>query len=572
MDWLSLFLLALLLAVAYMQVLQGVISALIMCVLTLLCTVICFATYEYVALSFLVGPLGDLSIPVAFVATFAVPLIVLRVAMDALISRATLIPVLIDRACAAPLSLVTAYVTTGMLAVAIQMLPFGGSFLGHAGIDQETGDENTLWLNPDRFAVGVASMMSNGLFSGKSRLSDEHPDLVQEIIWAQASPHELRHVVPPGSIRVVKVEQRDYIFDKTVGKGRRGRRSGTPASYDPQPPPDGKQWYLVRLALKREAHDEDQRHRFCRRQIRLVGSERPGGKLVNFAPVAINDNDTPRRAVRITDDKVYTPSDGSEVDFVFELPVDAEPGFIEYMIGARADLGGHRPESDISPTEPAALGNQGRDATVSGGRDSSSSGRSGRSGRGDRVSGVRSTLSSHFGDSLPMVMSSFQDFDLEMNRGALVGGHVYGNVADQGGGSRSLSRFEVPSDKRLFHLEVEQLRARSMYGKALNVTVTTVQNYRLRDDAGRSYTVVGQYVVAPVSGREVIEIQYFPDAVAAAGRGGIRAWARIKRRDLQAAGNRLVYLFLVEPGAYITEFTTGRRPTDLRDLNLVAPN
>ncbi len=126
MDWLSLLLLALMVAIASFQAIQGLVSALIMCVLVLICAPLAFATYEWVALSFLVEPLGDLALPAALMGSFVIPLIILRFAMDALISRANLMAGLIDRACAGLLGFVTAYLMTGVLAVVLQLIPFGG--------------------------------------------------------------------------------------------------------------------------------------------------------------------------------------------------------------------------------------------------------------------------------------------------------------------------------------------------------------------------------------------------------------------------------------------------------------
>ena len=173
-------------------------------------------------------------------------------------------------------------------------------------------------------------------------------------------------------------------------------------------------------------------------------------------------------------------------------------------------------------------------------------------------------------------MTRYQQVGLDQRNGALVEGHVLGNWDNQGqtGANPTLETFDVPGDKRLFQLDVKELQARSLYGRALSFAVKSVKDYFLHDESGRVYPVVGQYVIADVDGIEVVEIQYYPEQVQIMNRGGIRDFKQVKKRHLRGKNYRLAYLFLVEPGAKLTEFTTGkgRRPTDLEQYNLVAPD
>jgi len=578
MDWLSLFLVALLFATTYILTIYGLIGAIITCVLVLMCASLAFGTYEWLAFSFLTGPLGDLAPAVAMMAMFVVPLIALRFALDALITRASLIPALIDRIVGVGFAFLAAYVMTGVVAVSISLLPLGGSFLGHHTFDATTDKENHLWMTPDRFAVSFASMMSHGLLSGRRDWRDDHPDLVQEIAWAQAPDHNVRHVVPEGSVRLVKPDIREYIFEKTPGQGR-GRRA-TPPSYKPISPPSGKYWLALRLQLLKDASGEDQTHRFSRRQVRLVGREHPGAAAENFAPVAMNDNDDPKRAVKIEDGKLYGPESKGEVDFVYEVPDDFVPMYLTYKIGARVDLStielaGDGDDTANSNSPSSAASSRTTDSRESAGRSSSRAGSSTRNGRGGRVSGARGTGDATFSDALPMEMTSYQSIDLDQRNGELANGHIYGNSDEQGssGSNPKLTKFKVDPSKRMFQLDVKILRAGSILGKALSFAVTTLKNYRLTDNTGNVYPVVGQYAIANVDGVEVVEVEYFPDAVSIENRGGLRPFKRIKDRNLQNKNTRVVYLFLVKPGAELVKFSTGqgRRPTDLSKLDLVAP-
>ncbi len=578
MDWLSLFLVALLLATTYILTIYGMIGAIIMCVLVLACASLAFGTYEWVAFSFLVGPLGDLAPAVALMGLFVIPLIGLRLGFDALITRANLIPLLVDRAVGAVFALVAAYVMTGVVAVAISLLPLGGSFFGHQNVDPETGEANSLWLGPDRFTVSFVSMMSHGLFSGHGEWLDDHPDLLQEIAWAQSPDHNVRLVVPEDSVQLIKPDLREYIFEKTPGQGR--GRNATPPSYKPIPPPSGEYWLELRLKLLQEGSGEDQMHRFSRRQVRLVGRERPGALAENLAPVAMSDDEDPKRAVKIEDGKLYGPDSHGEVDLVFEVPDEFVPMYLVYKIGARVDLsdlelGGEGDDAANGNSSATASSSRVTDSRKSARNASSKTGSSTRTGRGGRVSGARGTGDAKFSDALPMEMTSYQSTSLDQRNGALANGHIYGNRDDQGssGPEPKLTKFEVDPAKRMFQLDVKILRAGSTLGKALSFAVTSLKSYRLTDEAGNVYPVVGQYAIADVNGVEVVEVEYFPDAVSVANRGGLRPFKRIKDRDLQARNSRVVYLFLVKPGAKLVKFSTGqgRRSTDLSKLNLAAP-
>ncbi len=568
--WLSLFLIIMIGAIAYMQMLHGLFSALIMCVLSLLCSAFALYMYEWVAYSFLAGPLGDVALPVSLMATFLVPLVALRLSMDALVIRSGMMPMVIDRSLGAVLGVVTAFTVTGMLALAIQMVPFGGTILGYQALDPETGEHNSLWLSPDRFVVAMVSGFSDGVFSGSRRMSLDHPDLVGEVVDQRAGSGSVLHVAPADSVNLVDVERLDYIFDKT----KAGNRRDSKIDYKRVKPSDGNQWYLVRLNFTKEAKDEDGRLRFSRGQIRLVGRDSPDEAPRNYLPVAMNDNDDPKYAVRIKDGKLYTDAT-DQVSLVFGVPERFSPMFLEYKTGARIDMTGQSAGEGTGSSPPMD-----EDGSSASGSSSSGSGNSTLVDSepsklsGGRVSGVRASAGRHkFSNALPTTMTSYQKFDLELKQGKFANGHVFGKTEDQEQGSgTSISEFDVPSDKRMFQLDVKKLRAGSTLGKALNFAVKTVKNYQVTDSDGNVYPVSGQFAVVDADGEEVIEIQYFPESVATLNRGGIRDFRLIKDRHMKS-NYRLVYLFLVSPGAELVEFSVGRgkRTTDLRRENLVAP-
>jgi hypothetical protein len=115
---------------------------------------------------------------------------------------------------------------------------------------------------------------------------------------------------------------------------------------------------------------------------------------------------------------------------------------------------------------------------------------------------------------------------------------------------------------------VGALRAGSLYGRAVTQAIATAQNFTVE---GRTYKIVGKYVIARVGDEDVMEIQYFPEESGSI--GGLSRFREANESNL-TNDDLVVFLFLVEPGARITYFSTGgssMRRDDLEADNLVAP-
>ena len=156
-----------------------------------------------------------------------------------------------------------------------------------------------------------------------------------------------------------------------------------------------------------------------------------------------------------------------------------------------------------------------------------------------------------------------------MRDGELISGHVISTLETSGAGE-PLRRLQVPEGKALLRLDVVNLRAGSLLGRAKSFAVKTVRNYLVTDDSGTQYKICGQIAVADVGGQRIMEVQYFPEVIGSL--GGVRDFQRIKDRNLQ--GNyELYFLFVVDSGRRITRFSTAGEAggVDISDLNLVAP-
>jgi len=618
---LSLILLLLLLAIAYFQATLGFFSALIMAVLTICCSAAALGTHEWVAIHWL-APFWkpNFACAIALGATFGIPLIIVRVVTDKFIRRSCLLPSMIDRIGAGVCGVITALVLVGTMALAVQMVPFSYTFLGYSRIavpkkeDPKDGgekptapvitaDERDLWAKPDRFAVGFASALSAGTFSGERLLSEDYPDFVQAVGWNNATDAEISRFVPPRSIGIVRTAPLSFVYHYKAGN----ERSGEPAVYEPRTPSPGKEFRMIRVELRRGARDENKYYSFTLRQFRLVG--RVEGDDVNeqYFPIAIQQEDATQSANRhirtkhttwgewhVVDDPVEPRDDNNnEVEIVFELPERFKPSFLEYKRCTRvrvtfesegttteanvppaptqqvATTEPTAPPASVSPPPPAEPEPERRPA-----RGTRGEGNVPDSGRGGRVRGLTTQVGqSHFGDDIPMTLRAYQALrDASFSRQGMDNGHLVGYVDEQESGSgRAVRKFDVPPEKRLLHLNVGRLHARSGLGQALDFAATTVQNYVVEDSNGQRYQIVGKYAIANVEGRQVIEVQYFPNQAGSI--GGLGQFNKIQDQHLKD-DYELVLLFLVDPGATIVSFSTGgaaTRADDLREENLVAP-
>jgi hypothetical protein len=398
-----------------------------------------------------------------------------------------------------------------------------------------------------------------------------------------------------------------YVYKMSGGDPRtRG-----PATYEPEPPQAGMEFRLVRVQLRDAARDANRSHAFTLRQFRLVGRERSGGELAQYHPIAIQQPDAAdatNRHIRSVKragfmpviDEVYSPRDAraNTVEIVFELPTGFQPSFLEYKAAAREAVSfemravrggsprpapaaapaehagatpavGTPPETPAPPPEPQASGRRPRAARVDADAPVERRRRGNVRGVAAREEG------SHFGDDLPLALTEYRALpNVELERGALKAGHLVAEVGNQeAGDAEPVSKLFVPQDKRLLHLSVQKLQARSGLGAAITFAVETLQNYTVLDANGNQYVVCGKYARANVEGVDVFEVIYFSEET---GRlGGFGKFDRIdEKRDLKPTDD-VVLLFLVEPGAEIVSFSSGGAATSGADLvgeNLVAPD
>ena len=598
--WLSLLLVVLLIAVALYQSIHGFFSAMLMMVLTVLCAVFSVGTFQYVAEQWLAPNWKpDYALALALGGMFGVSLLVLRIIMDKAIPRAPLLPAMVDRVGSVACGFVTALTITSMVALTTLLIPFDQGALGYARTPQilpERSDEGDvadprpldapdqeLWFGIDRFAVGMASLFSNGTFSGPHSLSETQPDLVQTIGWTQSTRSEVPRFAPHDSIEVVRLFKLDKVYDVAPSTGRGPQDD----SYTEVPPASGMQFLAARVKLKQSAAPSRKiGHLFTLRQFRLIGEL--DDELTQYSGMAIeqdmNDDGTPPDVPRHLRaelkwgkpfglaERHFTPrSDhGDEVEVVFEVPRGFRPRAVGYKLDARAPVpaqdGGDGETADARSTPSVPLPS----AQPTGGSDLVPS----QGARGNIRTLATRAGRSGFRDALPVTLKDYTEgANTEIRSGALVEGRLEANINEQESGRKAaVETFRVPSDKRLLQLNVANLRAGSMYGRATQFAIRNLQNYKVMDDAGNEYRICGKYAIAKVGDEWLLELQYLPNQVGSI--GGVSKFQRIQDSHLKDDYD-LVLLFLVEPGARIVSFTTGgsaHRADDLSHENLVAPS
>ena len=597
--WVSLALFALFAMIAYLHAIQGLFSALIAAVLSVLSLCVAFARFEYVAHEWLAGWRPDFALPIAFMGLFCATLLGTRVIADNLIRRACLLPMIVDRIGGGVFGVLVGMIITGMLAIALQMIPLGGTMLGYSRFkppppprtggaddfdlpedDREPDDEHDIFMNPDRFVVRLASMMGSGVFSGQRDWYDTHPDFIQEIGWSQATIRRIGHLAPPGSVSLVSVGSADILYEKTLGRriGRSGRRAVS--TYDPVPVPPEKKWYTIRVKLGGQAADSDGVHRFMLRQARLLGHDRPDASTITqYYAMGVGDNNEefPDRLLMGDMDKIYGPDPQKEVTLVYEVPDSFVPYFLDYKNGARVDLASQPdPEDESADTLASAVN---FDPPVTFAPPSTPEPEPLERQSKARVRGAEARVTgTRWGDALPVSLTDYSIRDPEFDRGRnmLRQGELLADLDQQDGNSSRnalVERLWIPDDKRLLQFSATNLQAGSTLGRAKQFAVKVLENYEIHGAGGQIYTMVGKYAIATVSGQQLFELQYFPE-YAAAGARTHRQFQRIRDRHL-AGDYTLVFLYLIDPGVQVVKFSTGGSSSyaqDLTQMNLVAPD
>jgi hypothetical protein len=263
----------LVLGLACFQAFQGIFSGLVMAVLSVLSAAIAFNYYEALAASLSTAQPATAQ-ALSLVAVFVVTLLVLRALADwavrgNVVLGSDMISVWSERAIAGGLGLITGMVLTGVLTIAMQMLPFGPSVLGFTPFDGSLRRQQSLSpFYPDQFTLGLVEMLSAGSLSGQRPYAKVHDDLLLENFCGRNRADWYGQIeAPPGCIRVLKAED----FDFRTFKPPVCDPSWTMAQ-DHSIPPNALGGKLIRVSMlvNVSARDQDNRWRLPGTHFRLV--------------------------------------------------------------------------------------------------------------------------------------------------------------------------------------------------------------------------------------------------------------------------------------------------------------
>jgi hypothetical protein len=488
------------------------------------------------------------------------------VALDVYLPRASLLPQLLDRIGAGVIGFGTSFLITGLVAICVQLVPWGSGFIGYERFDKaDPAKQNELMLKPDRVTARFVAALSNGAFSGPVSFTAAHPDLVSELGWIQSVPRGVRRGITRDSVKFVDGGPTTQLYDLVQKNQSDGKSEATLVE-----PKSGYRYIHATISAGEETKDSDDRKRYSPASVRLVGTV--DDEPLAFPGIGVLDPDMPNRYIRrlrsgekgkdeSTAGMLFDVPGNGQVDVAFEVPEKFQPSFVAYKLGGRAPFDRSRMKRSAEPDDGAVAA-----ATKPG-----ASGATPAPAPGGRVSGVKIKFGgSHFGDALPMTMTAYIG-GADVQNGVLNEGNLQGEVDAQGeskpGSNGPVSKFAVPADKALLHLNVESLKAGSTLGQALNFAVQTVENYILEDDQGNQLTPVGKYAIAEIGGNPVIEVQYQPEVG-----GRVQPFSRIKSDHLKG-DYQLVYLYLMDHGRKAVHFkpSGGKKSTDLSGENLVAP-
>jgi uncharacterized membrane protein required for colicin V production len=234
----------LILGIAFFQVVQGLFSALIMAILTVLSVAIAFNYYEPLAAA-VAAYQPATAHAIALITLFVIPLLVLRLIFDRLIQGNVVFGPWADRVGGGAFGLITGILCVGVLAIALQMLPWGASVLTYRPYDDYLRPSGSLApFYPDRFTIAVAGFLSGGSLSGERRFDELHDDLVLELLCARNTAGVRGRIdAPPDSLTVRGLYRAD-----TVTIDEEDRTEDISPHYDYE-------FVVVRVGVSEEARD-----------------------------------------------------------------------------------------------------------------------------------------------------------------------------------------------------------------------------------------------------------------------------------------------------------------------------
>ncbi|BAM03624.1 CvpA family protein [Phycisphaera mikurensis] len=184
---LNILVLVLVLAMAIFWSTQGLFSAFIHLVATVVAGAIAFAVWEPVTLGLLLDPLTSWAWATGLLLPFALALIVLRILSNKVIGGNLKLPSLADQGLAGLVGAVSGVLTAGVCLLGVSFLPLGPALLGYQPVEVQTTARlgpptndavtTSLWIPVDRLTADFFAFASTHGFSSHRPLGLLRPDL-----------------------------------------------------------------------------------------------------------------------------------------------------------------------------------------------------------------------------------------------------------------------------------------------------------------------------------------------------------------------------------------------------------
>ncbi len=403
---LSIFLMLLVLAVAFFHYLQGFFSATISAVLAAVSVLVAFTYYEPIVTMLNPGKFADDAHAMVLVALFSLTYIFLRLIFDKLVSGNVRMPPTLDKVGGAIMGLIVGILALGLIAVAAQAMPFAASIGGysryqirppqpigvpiseHQNADRtvydelngyyistapggkEAGHESLVGLPLDDLVLGFVYHTSNGgSTAGVQPFARIHPDYLQELFGNRigielgakrsAQPVVGSEVVSVLGVYTVKsIPQVDSELATL-------RKRGDDDKLDKVLNDPTHVLLVVRVQFKLDATDTDRITRVSTGAVRLVAEVNVDGQLRyrEYFPLGTVEGGK-TLMVNKPDDFLFVQADKA-ADFLFDIDPSAlpdlkvlpakipedSPMFVEAKRYGRVPLAG----KDIEALEPSDM-------------------------------------------------------------------------------------------------------------------------------------------------------------------------------------------------------------------------
>ncbi|HEX4053546.1 MAG TPA: CvpA family protein [Tepidisphaeraceae bacterium] len=352
----SLILFALFAVVAFFHYVQGFFSAAISAILVAIAAVVALGWYEQVAPLFFNIKFYDQAASIAMILVFAVTYFVPRLICDSFIPGNVRVPFIMDKVGAAVMGIFAGLLSTGVVAVATDALPFGptigmysrfdtvdktGEYMGRSGQMQDTtlndvvtadtldpDAANHVWLRQDDLVVGLENRVTgNGSLASDQSFAAVHPDLLDEFYGQRLGIQTgANHTaVTTDKIHAVEV-QGVYVPPVPVPQiDSEPAQMGGRSPVDPTVKAAPDQIVLVvRMHIdgKTLVDPIDNILRFSTGAVRLVAGEPDNGvPMKDYSPVATLNGKGVALACRI-DDFLFSGQGSHTIDFVFVVDRD----------------------------------------------------------------------------------------------------------------------------------------------------------------------------------------------------------------------------------------------------------